>query len=150
MKDKPDANVSPFHERGQAALEEFKRTGVSHSASDAVAQPQAKLNVRREFLALRSILGDELLGNLVGLPSVSSGSTEAPPPAPANLIKLIGQVVWCLKGAYDDEGIKRWFSRRRPQLEGKSPAEHLGDAWQADSPTARRVLALAQALTSSN
>ena len=132
MKDKPDADILTFHERGRAALAEFKRTGVSHSASDAVTRLQTKLDIRREFLALRSTLGDELLGNLVGPSSVSLGSTNALPPARASRINLIGQIVWCLKGTYDDEGIKRWFSRRRPQLEGKSPAEQLGDDWMDD------------------
>jgi hypothetical protein len=146
MKDKPDADISSFHVRGQAALEEFERTGVSHSARDVVARLQAKLDIRREFLALRSILGDELLGNLVGPPSVSLGSTEGPPSASASRIKLIGKIVWCLKGTYDDQSIKRRFSRRRPQLEGKSPAERLGDDWHANSPAALRALGLAEEL----
>jgi hypothetical protein len=150
MKDRPDATTSQFHERAQEALEEFRRTGTSHSASEVVSRLQEKLDVSREFLALRAILGDEILGSLVGVPSVSPGSVEGPPPAPARRIMLIGQIVWCLKGAYDDEGIKRWFCRRRPQLQGKSPAEHLGDDWQADSPAATRALALAANLAGTN
>jgi hypothetical protein len=84
MKDKPDALTLQFRERAQEALEEFKRTGASHSAADVAARLQAKLDVRREFLALRSILGDEILGSLVGPPSVSPGSVEGPPPALAS------------------------------------------------------------------
>lgn len=147
MKDKPDALTLQFHERAQEALEEFKRTGANHSAADVDARLQAKLEVRSEFLALRSILGDDILGSLVRAPSESPGSGEGPPPAPASRVMLIRQIVWCLRGTYDDEGIKRWFCRRRPQLQGKSPAEHLGDDWQANSPAAMRVLALAAELT---
>jgi hypothetical protein len=40
------------------------------------------------ILELRSILGDELLGNLVRPPSVSPGSIEALPAAAASRIKL--------------------------------------------------------------
>jgi hypothetical protein len=149
MKDKPDAHISRFHEGAQEAFEEFMRTGVSHPASDVVAQFQAKLDVRREFVALRSILGAEVLGSLVGL-AVLPGLVEGPSPAPAGRILLIRQIVWCLEGTYDDEGIKRWFSRRRQQLQGKSPAEYLGGDWQASSPAAIRVLALAMELVALN
>lgn len=121
-------------ERGQVALETFKRL-------------QAKPDRRLEFLALRSILGDELLGDLAGLSSMLPGSTQALPPAAAARIQLIGQIVWCLMGTYSNEGIRRWFGRRRPQLQGKSPAESLGNDWSATSPAAKRVLALAEEVT---
>ena len=99
---------------------------------------------------LRSILGDWMLGELVGVPSalVAKIETATVSPEVAGRIKLIGQVVWCLLGAYDSEGIRRWFGRRRPQLEGSSPAEHLGTDWLADSPSANKILQLAKELTS--
>ena len=99
---------------------------------------------------LRSILGDWMLGELIGPPSASvpKGSTPTMPPEMACRIQLIGEVVWCLLGAYDDEGIRRWFGRRCPQLNGRSPAEHLGTDWVADSPAAKRILDLAKELTS--
>lgn len=138
MNDKAGAqDFVAFQERGQAALETFKRL-------------QAKLDRRREVLALRSILGDGLLDDLAGLHATSAGSTQALPPAAADRIQLIGQAVWCLMGSYSDEGIRRWFGRRRPQLRGKSPAEHLGNDWSANSPAAKRVLALAAALIGPN
>ena len=37
-----------FYARGQAALEHYKRTGVSHAAADVVAGLQAKLDRRRK------------------------------------------------------------------------------------------------------
>ncbi len=99
---------------------------------------------------LRSILGDRMLGELVGLPTAAfeemDGSTL--PPEVADRITHVGQVVWCLMGTYDDEGIRRWYERRRPQLRGKSPAEHLGPDWLADSLLAKRVLDLAKVLIS--
>jgi len=99
---------------------------------------------------LRSILGDWMLGELVGLPSASIASTDITTlrPEVAGRIELIGQVVWCLLGAYDEEGIRRWFGRRRPQLKGQSPAEHLGFDWLANSPSAKRILELARELAS--
>ena len=97
---------------------------------------------------LRSILGDWMLGELVGLPTTSVATTDITKlrPEVSARIELIGQVVWCLLGAYDEEGIRRWFGRRRPQLKGQSPAEHLGFDWLANSPPATRILELAREL----
>ena len=98
---------------------------------------------------LRAILGDWLLGELVGLPSASVATINLTklPPAVAGRIELVGQVVWCLLAAYDGEGIRRWFGRRRPDLKGQCPAEYLGVDWLADSPAAQRVLELARELS---
>jgi hypothetical protein len=98
---------------------------------------------------LRTILGDSILGGLVGVPPAaivkfSKGSIK---PEMVGRVKHIGQEVWCLLGTYDNEGIRRWFRRQRPQLKGKSPAECLQDGWQGDSADAMRVLALAEQLT---
>jgi len=39
-----------FHSRGQAALEQYRRTGRSHSAADVVSGLQAKLERKRKQL----------------------------------------------------------------------------------------------------
>lgn len=39
-----------FHERGQAAFEHYKRTGISHSVDEVVAGLHAKLERRRKQL----------------------------------------------------------------------------------------------------
>ena len=95
---------------------------------------------------LRSILGDWMLGELVGLPTTSVATIDIAKlrPEVSERIELIGQVVWCLLGAYDENGIRRWFGRRRPQLQGQSPAEHLGFDWLANSSSAKRILELAR------
>lgn len=102
--------------------------------------------VAADILALRSILGDELLGTMVEPHAVSAESIETLSRASAGRIKMIGRIVWCLRGTYPDDGIKRWFRRCRPQLAGRSPTEHLGDDWLPDSSVALQVLALAEKL----
>ena len=99
---------------------------------------------------LRAILGDRVLAELVGTPAEMLAASERMSQHPATVarIDLVGQVVWCLLGTYDDEGIRRWFGRCRSQLQGKSPAEHLGDDWLADSLAAKRVLDSAKGLAS--
>jgi len=37
-----------FHARGEAALEHYQRTGISHSAKDVLDSLQAKLDARRK------------------------------------------------------------------------------------------------------
>lgn len=56
---------------------------------------------------LRSILGDRLLAELVGLPSASLAAVSLTTVSPdvAGRIKQIGQVVWCLLGTYYNEGV---------------------------------------------
>jgi hypothetical protein len=39
-----------FHSRGQAALEQYRRTGKSHAAADVVSGLQAKLERKRKQL----------------------------------------------------------------------------------------------------
>jgi hypothetical protein len=39
-----------FHARGEAALEHYKRTGISHSADEVLAGLQAKLDRKRKQL----------------------------------------------------------------------------------------------------
>jgi len=99
---------------------------------------------------LRLILGDLMLGQLVGLPSelAAKVSTASSPSAIADRIEVIGQIVWCLMGTYDAEGIRRWFCRRRPQLKGRTPADLLAPGWAANSPSAKRILDLAKELIS--
>jgi hypothetical protein len=60
---------------------------------------------------------------------------------------LIDEIVWHLRGTYDDEGVRRWFKRPRPQLEGKCPVDALGKHWNPDSDSTRQVLDLARGLS---
>ena len=61
-------------------------------------------------------------------------------------IDFIYEIVDSLRGAYNDEGIRRWFYREREQLEGKSPLEYLGQTWNPQEEYATRVLELARSL----
>jgi hypothetical protein len=58
---------------------------------------------------LRLILGDRMLDQLVGLPSkpAAMASTASSLPEADGRFELIGQIVWCLMGTYDAEGIRR-------------------------------------------
>ena len=61
-------------------------------------------------------------------------------------IHFIYEVVDALRGAYNDEGIRRWFYRERVQLENNSPSQYLGSAWNSDDEKAKKILELARSL----
>jgi len=61
-------------------------------------------------------------------------------------IHFIYEVVDALRGAYSDEGIRRWFYRERAQLENNNPSQYLGPAWNPDDQNAKQVLELAKSL----
>jgi len=61
-------------------------------------------------------------------------------------VHYLHDIVDCLKGAYNDEGINRWFQRQRTELDGKSPLEYLGADWKPEDEKAKEVLELARYL----
>ncbi|MDP3698529.1 MAG: hypothetical protein Q8R47_02995 [Nanoarchaeota archaeon] len=59
---------------------------------------------------------------------------------------LIYEIVDTLRGAYNDEGIRRWFYRQRTQLGNSSPLVYLGKTWKSEDENAKKVLELAKSL----
>jgi hypothetical protein len=103
-----------------------------------------------EWPAMRAVLGDELLVDLLGVAASSlrryaSGERATPDEVGARL-HWLAMVVADLAGAYNDFGIRRWFMRPRSQLDGRSPRQALGAAWSPDDAAAMRVRALAAVL----
>jgi hypothetical protein len=106
-----------------------------------------------EWRSLEALFGTEQLAALLGTSAASvrrylAGSRETPDLVAARL-HFLATVVGDLAGAYNDFGIRRWFHRRRQLLDGRSPAEHLGDDWDSDSDRARSVRRLARSLGAS-
>lgn len=99
---------------------------------------------------LRASLGDELLAQLLRVPS-SSLAAYARNTAPHGVearARYLATVVQHLSGTYNSWGIRRWFERPRALLDGVSPLQVLGDGgdWTPDSPGAADVAPLALAL----
>ena len=95
--------------------------------------------------ALLEVLGEELLGHLVGLPAISI-SKAADEGQTADRLAWLGQVVSYLQGAYNNGGIRRWITRPRVQLDGRSPLEALGPDWKPNAESAVIALRLAKEL----
>lgn len=115
-----------------------------NEALEASAVPET------EWPAMRALLGDELLGALVGVAASSlrryaCGERRTPDEVAARL-HWLALVAADLAGAYNAFGIRRWFERPRVQLGGRSPRALLGERWSADDDAAQRVRSLAAAL----
>jgi uncharacterized protein (DUF2384 family) len=147
-----------------AALDALGAVGVARSAFAALeagADPEVALAAIDEALAaspvpasewsaLTDVLGDDLTSKLVGVSSTSArryrAGTRTTPDEVAERLHFLALVVADLAGAYNAVGIRSWFSRPRPQLDGRSPAALLTDGWRADDSEPRSVADLAAAL----
>jgi len=104
-----------------------------------------------EWQNLNGILELELLARLVGISqspaqSYLTGSSRTPKTV-ADRLHYLSFVVTDLAGSYNNTGIQRWFDRKRTLLDGRTPAQMLGECWSPNDEGARRVQALSHALT---
>ena len=104
-----------------------------------------------EWATMRETFGDEPLARLVGVAEASlrryaAGSRDTPQRV-AERLHWLAMVVADLAGGYNTFGIRRWFERPRAQLQGQSPRQALGDDWGVDDEAAKKLRALAAALS---
>lgn len=85
-------------------------------------------------------LGDELWAALVGFPPGASLTQEAAA-RQAGIITINQR----LRGTLTQAGVRRWWTRTRSHLRGRTPLELLTPGWTPDGPEFRAVLALAEA-----
>lgn len=103
-----------------------------------------------EIRELLGIFDPDALGALVGASASSlrryALGARATPDEAAARIHWLAKVVGDLRGAYNDAGVKRWFERRRAQLDDQPPRALLLGAWDPEDDGPRAVRALARAL----
>ena len=106
-----------------------------------------------EWREVGRVLGDELLGRLLGVSSSSlhryASGRRTTPDDTAERLHFLAIVIGDLAGSYNHVGIRRWFERPRAQLAGRSPAAVLKGDWGADTPGPASVRRLAAALLDS-
>jgi hypothetical protein len=103
-----------------------------------------------EWQPVLSTLDEDLVARLVGAsPSsirrYSSGGRETPQ-AIAERLHFIALVLAELAGSYNDYGMRRWFTRPRSALDGRSPADLMGKDFNPDGPDGERIRRLAESL----
>lgn len=115
-----------------------------------VAALEASPVAKYEWPAVSRVLEPEQLAALLDI-SVSSlrrylsGERETPDAVAARLHHL-ALIVGDLSGAYNDVGVRRWFTRPRAALGDRSPASLLAGDWAPEDSAPQQVRALARAL----
>jgi len=103
-----------------------------------------------EWKAVTRVFPAEDLGTLLDVSPSSlkryhSGNRDTPDPVAARL-HFLALVIGDLAGTYNETGIRRWFQRRRTQLDDRAPAALLPPGWDPDDEGPQRVRALARSL----
>lgn len=141
---------------GREVLAELRATGRSASRLERVLRRlyeelEHSPAPAGEWRSLLAILGGDLLAELLGI-SLSSvrryaTGTRPTPDDVAERLHVLALLIADLSGSYNDFGVRRWFRRPRPQLDGRAPAEFLSGAWRPHDPAVERVRELARAVT---
>jgi uncharacterized protein (DUF2384 family) len=114
------------------------------NAIDAAPPPSG------EWDTARDVLGDGLLGDLLGVSASSlrryAIGLRPTPDVVAARLHVIVRVTSALAGAYDEHGIRRWFERPRSQLGGRRPRDVLTGEWSTDEDGPQAVVRVAELL----
>lgn len=117
----------------QAALGSFANPDLLRSIDDAVTGSPLP---EREWPVMTTMLGEELLHRIVGASPSSVGRyRRGDRPTPDSVgarLHFVVLIVADLAGSYNSRGVRRWFSRPRPQLGGRAPRELLAGEWDPD------------------
>lgn len=115
-----------------------------------IAALEASPIAKHEWPAVSRVLEPEHLASLLNISLTSlrrylSAERETPDAVAARLHHL-ALIVGDLAGAYNDVGVRRWFSRKRTALGGRPPAALLAGDWNPEDPGPQKVRELARSL----
>ncbi len=104
-----------------------------------------------EWNGLTEVLGLDLLSRLLGISATSvrryKAAARTTPDDVADRLHFLSLIVGDLSGACNEIGVRQWFERKRAQLGGRTPLDHLKAPWKPGQPGPRLVQDLARALT---
>jgi hypothetical protein len=143
--------LAPLLKRGPAQLDAATAERMADSVEQLVAVLDESPAPASEWAPMRTVFGDDVLGDLLGIAPASlrryGAAERATPQATAERLHWLAMVVSDLAGSYNDFGMRRWFERPRTQLGGKSPRALLGARWTPDDKAAQQVRKLAATLS---
>jgi uncharacterized protein (DUF2384 family) len=100
-----------------------------------------------ELPRLESIFGVEELAELSGVATSSLrrylSQRRDVPDVVAARVHLLARIAGDLAGSFNERGVRRWFERPRPQLDGQAPRDILRGNWDPEDPGPEKVAALA-------
>lgn len=143
--------LAPLLKKGPALLDAATAERMADSVEQLVAVLDESPAPASEWAPMRTVFGDDVLGELLGIAPASlrryAAGERATPQGTAERLHWLAMVVSDLAGSYNDFGMRRWFERPRTQLGGKSPRALLGARWAPDDKAASQVRALAATLS---
>jgi len=96
---------------------------------------------------LTRILGVDDLAALLGIGQANLrrfvAGSEPTPPDIVGRLDYLRRLLYDLGQSYNEAGMRRWFWRHRPALDGKCPGALLSGAWDPNGPAAQQVRLLA-------
>lgn len=103
-----------------------------------------------EWPQLVATLGDLLLAEVLGVSASSvrryAAQDRPTPQSVAVRLHFTALLVADLAGAYNEYGIRRWFTRPRSRLDGKRPVDLLGAYFDPEGADADRLRVLVDSL----
>jgi hypothetical protein len=104
----------------------------------------------QEIRSLSSILGPATVQELAGASDASlrryAASSRETPDAIAQRLHFVALLVAILRGSFNEFGIRRWFERPHPALEGEPPITRLSGNFDPDDPGPQAVYQAASSL----
>lgn len=102
-----------------------------------------------EWERLTNLLGLDLLGISATSVRRYRANARTTPDDVAGRLHFLSLIAGNLGGAYNEIGVRQWFSRKRAQLDGQAPAGLLIAPWQPADPGPQRIQNLARSLAAS-
>lgn len=103
-----------------------------------------------EWGGVRERLDDDLLAALLDVSTSSvrryASRERETPDEIAWRLHTLTRIIAALSGSYNDYGIRRWFARPRPQLDGRTPTDVFRRSRGEDDPELARLIEVAEAL----
>jgi hypothetical protein len=128
------------------------RAEIATLLETMIAALEASPVPKFEWAGLGRVFAPEDLSALLDVSASSlkryqSGDRDTPDAIAARL-HFLALLVSDLAGSYNEIGIRRWFQRKRTQLDGRAPAAFLKGDWDPDDEGPGRVRQLARELVS--
>jgi hypothetical protein len=104
---------------------------------------------QRELPKLVAVLGPDLRDRLGVSTSALQRYKDESRDVPDDVAwrgHVLAEIIGDLAGSYNERGIRGWFKRPRPQLNGRTPAAVLSGKWDPDSEDVVAVRNLAESL----
>lgn len=127
---------------------DHRRTAVS--TKPVVEGSRERPPLAKQWKDMRNVFGIRMLSQLTSISESSlrryAAGDRLTPPWVAQRLDWVAAVVDNLHGAYNELGVRGWFQRPRPQLDGLTPLQALGANWRPEDPSVRRIATLAASL----